>query len=132
MGGPSREPGWLDRRSRLLTVIGTCLALCAAAATVAYLELSRTGLWLNLLVALAVLAAPLATRAPLTGLRLMIASVVWIVVGLPGGYFFGTSVFLAGLLLAATLLVEGVLSQHVVNARPGTTEVTEGEGPPPE
>jgi hypothetical protein len=99
-------------RSALLTGVAVCLALLAAAVAAVYLDPASTGLWVNLLVCILVLAVPLATKAPLTRRRLLITALIWFVLGLPGGYFFGTPVYYASVLLGAALLIDVAVTRR--------------------
>lgn len=89
-----------------LTWAAFVLAVCAALAVFAYLQPARNGTWLSLAVALIVVFAPLCARPPWTRGRVMVSALVWLVLGLLGGYFFGTPVVYAGVLLGAVTLAE--------------------------
>ena len=95
-------------RSPLLTGVAVCLALLAATVAAFYLDVSA---WANLLIGILVLAAPLVATAPLTRQRLVITALMWTALGLPGGYFFGVSVFYAGILLGGTLLIDVAITR---------------------
>ena len=99
--------GWLDARSSVLTGVAVTLAMIAATVVAVYLlGPVGTSMWVNAVVGVLVLAGPLVTRPPLTHQRLGVTAVFWFCVGLPGGYVFGTSVFYAGVLLGAALLID--------------------------
>ena len=119
----SMETGWLGRRSTVLSSVAVCLSLVAATAATIYLDPASNGTWVNLVVGILVLAAPLLTTAALTRQRVLIAALVWFALGLPGSYFFGTSVFYAGVLLGAALLIDAASSR--LSARtPAASPVT--------
>jgi len=89
-----------------LTWAAFVLAVCAALAVFAYLQPARNGTWVSLAVAVNVLFAPLLARPPWTRGRILVSALVWLVLGFLGGYFFGTPVVYAGVLLGAATLAE--------------------------
>jgi hypothetical protein len=99
------DADWLAKRSGVLSCLGIGFAVLAAGAVFAYLYPPANGTWMNLTLGLLVLLAPLASRFPLTRQRLLISAVVWMVLGLPGGYVFGTPVFLAGVALCTAVIL---------------------------
>ena len=90
-------------KSRRLTWVAYAMAAAAFVGVIAYLRPNETQTWPNALVALVVLAAPLAARGPATMLRLVICSAIWAGAGIPGAYVFGSPVFYAGCLLGVVV-----------------------------
>ena len=82
------------------------LAVCAAVLVVAYLRPASNGTWVNLVLAVAVLFAPLAARPPWSRRRLIVGAMVWAVLGAPGAYVFGSFASYAGVLLGVALMVD--------------------------
>ena len=97
-----RVPTLADR-SPWVTGCAFILAVIALTATAFYLRPLELGTWPNLVMALIALATPLVGRPPLTVQRLLICAAVWVGLGMPGGYVFGTPVFYAGCLLSVAV-----------------------------
>jgi hypothetical protein len=106
-----RMPGaWLSAPSTALTVIAASLASVAAMATTLYLDPAGMGTWVNVVIGILVMAAPLVATGPLTRARLLITTSVWLSVGVPGSYVFGIFVVGAGILLGTALVVDAAIS----------------------
>jgi hypothetical protein len=82
------------------------LAVSAAVLVVTYLRPASNGTWVNLVLAVAVLFAPLAARSPWSRRRLNVGALVWAGLGAPGAYVFGSFAFYAGVLLGVALMVD--------------------------
>lgn len=104
------------------------LAALAAAAAFIYLNPAENDTWLSVALGVLVLTAPLGAKLPLSRHRLRTAALVWIALGLPGGYAFGTSVIYAGVLLGAALLVDAAIGRS--GGRPRRALVTFSSGKP--
>lgn len=111
----------IHHASLWLTGTAFLLAVCAAVAVIAYLQPATNDTWVSVAVALVALFAPLAAKPPWTRERIMVSALVWLAVGFLGGYFFGSPVSFAGVLLGAASLVE--LLTRRVRQRSGAMHV---------
>lgn len=87
------------------------LAPVAALLTLLYLRPLGADVALNVVLAALVLLVPLRPPYPLTPRRVNGLVAVWVLGGLLGGFFFGLTILLAGLLVAVVRVGELVLAR---------------------
>ena len=100
----------MQRRSWAVTAVALMVSTLSVGLTAWYLWPAMPIGLLPLLLAAAIVAAPLLTRWPLSTERALKTAAIWAVAGsLPGMYVFGVCVF-----LAAPVLAVGVLIVHAL------------------
>ena len=111
---------WWARPSRAATALVAIWASIAFALTTWYLWSGLPYTLVSLTASAVLLGLPLATRWPLTPRRATISALAWFGVGIPGGYFFGTPIVFASVLMAislATFSLGGCLWRRWLPAR---------------
>lgn len=102
------EPVRQDRAT-VANIVALLAGGLAAAFCTWYLAPGFAWTLLNLSLALAILLWPLRPQWPLSRQRLRRVAVWWVAGGLLGGYVFGVSVFVAGVVVAIALAVESLV-----------------------
>ena len=99
---------WWARPSRAATAIVAIWSSIAFGLTTWYLWSGLLYTLVSLTAAVVLLRLPLASRWPLTPRRATISALAWFGVGIPGGYFFGTAIVFASVLMALSLAISSV------------------------
>jgi hypothetical protein len=118
VGLVATEDPWA-RPSKFVTVITLTLAIAALGVTSWYVWPGMPFTLVGLTVSTLLLGLPLATRWPITPRRAALSAIAWFVLGIPGGYLFGTAVLLASLLLGLGVCCVR-LAAHLTREEPAT------------